>query len=230
MGRVSAECAVAYAMIGGWRGNDIITAVAVAMQESDLNTDAANSCCVGLWQVNLKAHGVTSAQMKNPVANAQTAYKIWTAAGGWCTSGSVAKHSCNPWQAYGASHPGRTWQQALQQASNAYASVLAKGIAENVLSGKSSKDILALIGQKGVNCIGQDILSTGLPDGIKNPLDVAGAFVAGFNRAGAWISNPDNLMRIVKVVMGFGIILVGGAALMDKEIGSVAKKVVKVVK
>jgi len=220
MAVVKPECAVAYAMIGGWRSqNDIITAVAVAIQESGLNPEAANSCCVGLWQINLKAHNKKAADMKNPVANAKAAYDVWKAAGGWCTSGSVAAHSCNPWQAYGANQPGRSWQSALQMATKAYGSVIAKGIGADVLSGKGKSDVNEIIGKVGADCIAGDILDTdGL--GVPNPLAAAEAFVAAFNRMGAWITNPDNLMRIVKVGTGFAVILVAGAALMDKEIGS----------
>lgn len=230
MARVSAECAVAYAMIGGWRSQtDIITAVAVAMQESDLNTDAANSCCVGLWQINLKAHNTTSDKMKNPVANAQMAYKVWSAAGGkWCATGSPSAHTCNPWQAYGASQPGRSWKQAMQLAANAYMSVIAKGIASDVLSGASSSDPTKILADKGLNCIGTDVLGGGGLPSVPNPLDAAGAFVSAFNRMGSWITNPDNLMRIFKVMAGGAIILVGGAALMDREITSVATKVLPV--
>lgn len=234
MTQVSPECAVGYAMIGGWRTqNDIITAVAVAMQESNLNTDAANSCCVGLWQINLKAWNTTADKMKNPVANAQMAYKIWQQQGhgSFCSTGSPSSHTCNPWQAYGASQPGRSWQQALQMAKNAYASVLAKGIASDILSGdvnSTAGDPLKVLAEKGLDCVGEDVLNTGLS--VPNPLGAAEAVIAAFNRMGAWITNPDNLMRIVKVGLGAVIVIVGGAALMDKELSgpaaSIARKVI----
>ena len=53
-----------------------------------------------------------------------------------------------------------------------------------------------------------------------------------FNRMGAWITNPDNLVRIVKVVLGGFVILVGGAALMDKQVMNVtpAGRIIKAVK
>lgn len=233
MTQVSPECAVAYAMIGGFRGNDIITAVAVAIQESDLKTDNANSCCVGLWQINLKSWNTTAAAMKVPVKNAQMAYKVFTTQGrnSFCNTGSPAKGNCNPWQAYGANQPGRSWKQALQTAATAYASVIAKGIGSDVLSGKQSSDITKILADKGINCIVDDIMSPGLA-GVGNPLDAASAFVNGFNRMGAWLTNPDNLMRMVKVGLGFAVILVGGAALMDKEIASITPvgKIAKVLK
>lgn len=232
MAQVSPECAIAYAMIGGWRSsNDIITAVAVAMQESGLNTDAANSCCVGLWQINLKAHNTTADKMKNPVANAQMAFNIWKQAGGWCTSGNAASHSCNPWQAYGANQPGRSWQKALTDSRNAYASLIAKGIGNDILAGKGSSDPTKILADKGVNCIGMDVLG-GSDINLPNPLDAVGTIASMFNRMGSWITNPDNLMRIAKVGLGFAIILVAGAALMDKEIASITPvgKIAKVIK
>lgn len=234
MATVKPECAVAYAMIGGFRSqNDIITAVAVAIQESGLNPSAANSCCVGLWQIHLKAHNKTAADMKNPVANAKAAFDIWKAAGGWCTSGSVAKHNCNPWQAYGANQPGRSWQSAVNMATTAYGSLIAKGITSDILAGKSSSDVTQILGKAGADCIIGDILDTGTK--IPNPLAAGEAVIAAFNRVGAWVTNPDNLMRMFKVAAGGAIILVASAALMDREIGTVigatpVGKIAKVVK
>lgn len=228
MAQVSPECVAGYAAAAGFTGNDIVVAVAVAKQESGFRSDAANSCCVGLWQINLKAHNQTADKMKNPMSNALVAYQVWKAAGGWCTSGSAAAHSCNPWQGYGANQPGSSWQQALKTGQDAYAKIIAAGIGSDVLSGKSSSDAEQLLKSKGLNCVGVDILGGG---GIPNPLDAAGAVVAAFNRIGAWITNPDNLMRIFKVIAGGAIILVAGAALMDKEVMNVVPggKIIKAV-
>jgi len=233
MAQVSPECVAGYAAAAGFTGNDIITAVAVAKHESGFRSDAANSCCVGLWQINVKAHKeYTSDQMKNPMANAQAAYKIFKAAGGWCTSGSASSHTCNPWQAYGSNQPGDSWASALKTGQDAYAKILAAGIGSDILSGKSSTDAQKKLQEKGLDCVGMDILGG---SGIGNPLDAAGAFVSAFNRMGKWITDPDNLMRIFKVAAGGAIILVGAAALMDKEIKTVVGatpvgKIAKVVK
>lgn len=231
MAQISPECVAGYAAAAGFTGNDIIVAVAVAKHESGFRSDAANSCCVGLWQINLKAHGYTADQMKNPMLNAQAAYKIWKAAGGWCTTGSVAKHTCNPWQAYGTNQPGDSWASALKTGQDAYAKILAAGIGTDILNGKTSSDAQKILQSKGLDCVGIDLLG-GDKLNLSNPLDIAGTVAAAFNRMGAWITNPDNLMRIVKVLLGGMVILVGGAAIMDKEITSVTPvgKIAKVIR
>ena len=220
MSQVSPECVAGYAAAAGFTGNDLITAVAVAKQESGFRSDAANSCCVGLWQINLKAHGVTAAQMKIPMLNAQTAYKIFKESGGWCTSGHVP--NCNPWQGYGVNQPGSSWASALKTGQNAVASLIAKGIAMDVLTGKSSSDVQVILKSKGLDCVGMAVLGDPSAGGnpIGNPLNSAAAMIQAFNRMGSWITNPDNLMRIVKVALGGIVLVVGTAALMDKEVGS----------
>ncbi len=227
--------AAAYA--GGFRGDLIGQAVAVASGESSWNTQAANSCCVGLWQINLKAHNKSRSDMIDPVKNATAAYQIYKAAGGWCTTGSPANHTCNPWQAYGNS----AYQRALPQGKAAQAQLAQQ------LAGASSSSEAGLGGgtAKTVNDIIKQILGASAgPLGVlaantDNPLSAAGdiagvlsGFIATINRMGAWITNPDNLMRIAKVGLGFAIILVGGAALMDKEIASLTPigKIAKAIK
>lgn len=217
MAQVSPECVAGYAAAAGFSGNDLITAVAVARQESDFRTDAANSCCVGLWQINLKAHGVTAKDMQLPMRNAQQAFKIWKAAGGWCATGKPP-NGCNPWQGYGA----RDWSTALKVGQNAVANIIAKGVLSDIMSGKSSTDIATALKAKGLTCTGLAVLgeSSAGGSGLPNPLSSAEAVINAFNRMGAWITDPDNLLRIVKVVLGGFVILVGGAALMDKQIMS----------
>lgn len=109
--------------LGGFRGNDLAVAVAVARGESSFNTKSANSCCTGLWQIHRTAHadkikrrgGV--GKLLDPVVNAQLAHEIWSAAGGWCTSGSPP--NCNPWQAYGVSNATGSWTAKLDQGKRA---------------------------------------------------------------------------------------------------------------
>lgn len=209
MARLSAEAVAAAAYLGGFRSNDIVEAVKVAYAESSWNTNAANSCCKGLWQINLKAHPDMTANVFDPVQNAKYAYSIWSAAGSkWCSSGKPP-NGCNPWQGYGNSRYKSVGAKALEGYM---------ALTTDMKNGKTPEQII------GTNP--QSISGTGIP----NPLDAAGSIVAGFNRAGAWITNPDNLMRIAKVVLGFGVILVGGAALMDKEIGTAVTGVIPAAK
>jgi len=69
---------------GCWKKRNQVIAVAVALAESSGNTAAENSCCVGLWQVNVLAHNQFTRQaMRNPVMNRNAACTIFHAAGGW---------------------------------------------------------------------------------------------------------------------------------------------------
>jgi hypothetical protein len=117
MAVVSPECVAAYAYMAGFRGNDVVTAVAVAKHESGFRDDVTNSLqCVGLWQIRQPAHPeYTAKQLTNPFVNAQAAFKIWTAAGKkWCATGNPSSHNCNPWQAYGSNQAGDSWNDALK--------------------------------------------------------------------------------------------------------------------
>ncbi|MFI5534716.1 transglycosylase SLT domain-containing protein [Kitasatospora sp. NPDC051853] len=67
----------------GWRGEDLVVAVAVALAESSGRTDVVNSIgCVGLYQINVPVHvkarpSWTTEAMKNPDANAAAAMVLW---------------------------------------------------------------------------------------------------------------------------------------------------------
>lgn len=210
MAGLSAEAVAAAAYLGGFRGNNIVEAIKVAFAESSWDPHAANTCCKGLWQINVQAHPGMATNVFDPVQNAKYAYQIWSAANHkWCNSGSPPS-GCNPWQGYGNSQ---------------YKSVGAKAIEgymafqTDMKKGKTPEQII------GINP--QGISGVKVP----NPLDVAGGVVSAFNRMGTWITNPSNLLRIFKVIAGGAIVLVGAAALMDKQIASVAGGVVtKVVK
>lgn len=113
----------AAAYLGGFRGDEIATAVAVAKGESSFNTTARNSCCSGLWQIHRTAHADAikakggEKALDNPATNAALAYQIYKGAGGWCTNGSPP--NCNPWQAYGVSNGTGSWSSKLAQGKRA---------------------------------------------------------------------------------------------------------------
>lgn len=87
-GRLSAAGIAQLAANAGFQGNDLVTAVAVALAESggnpgtvgDLNITPGGS--IGLWQINLKWHPeYTAAELMDPQSNANAAYAIYRAAG-----------------------------------------------------------------------------------------------------------------------------------------------------
>jgi hypothetical protein len=104
IGKLSVAEITSYASNAGFEGDDLNTAVAIALAESsgnpntvgDLTITAGGS--VGLWQVNLHYHPeYTADALKDPQTNANAAYAIYQAAGGftpWSTfnKGAFAKY------------------------------------------------------------------------------------------------------------------------------------------
>lgn len=208
MAKLSAVSVAALAYMAGWKSaSENVTAVAVARQESNFSTTAANSCCVGLWQINLKAHGVTKEDMVQPDKNALKAYQIYKGAGGWCTRGKPP-NGCNPWQGYGA----RDWQTALNVGGKAYAELVRR-----MATGEKPEDVYGKELAGGI--IGGMMDGPGMPSPLDTANAIAGsakAMVDFMNRTGAWIGNSENWQRVLKVVAGVVVIVVGGA-LVSKD-------------
>jgi hypothetical protein len=98
MGNLSAGQIAQYAANAGWSGNDLSTAVAIALAESAGNPSAYNpetaagapvgKGSYGLWQIYLNAHPEYAADnLYDPQTNANDAYEIWQSAGfsAWST-------------------------------------------------------------------------------------------------------------------------------------------------
>ena len=84
-----------YASNAGFSGDDLNTAVAIALAESSGNPNAAGDPTLGgsygLWQVNLKAHPeYTAQQLYDPQTNANAAFTVY----------SVAQSSFTPWTTF----------------------------------------------------------------------------------------------------------------------------------
>jgi hypothetical protein len=104
-GPLSVPQIAVYAANAGFEGNDLLTAIAIALAESggdpgavgDLNITRGGS--VGLWQINLRWHPQYTAQaLMDPQTNADAAFQIFQAAGDsfspWSTfkSGAYRSH------------------------------------------------------------------------------------------------------------------------------------------
>lgn len=83
----SAEIAQ-YASDAGFDGEDLVTAVAVALAESSGNTGAVGDLnltpggSIGLWQINLKAHpDWATSDLTDPAVNAAAAFDVYRKAG-----------------------------------------------------------------------------------------------------------------------------------------------------
>jgi len=92
MGRLNASQITAVASQAGFQGDDLVTAVAVALAESggnpsvvgDMNIPAVAAAggSVGLWQINRHAHPEFSDwDLKNPSLNAAAAFSVYQNAG-----------------------------------------------------------------------------------------------------------------------------------------------------
>ena len=88
---LSAAQIQAYAAAAGFSGADLATAAAIALAESSGNPSAYNpEGSYGLWQIYLPAHPeYAGANLNDPLVNAQAAFAIYSAAGGF-----------SPWSTY----------------------------------------------------------------------------------------------------------------------------------
>lgn len=116
LGNLSASQIAAYASAAGFSGNDLATAVAIALAESGGNTNAYNpetaagapsgQGSFGLWQIYLNAHPEFDGwNLYDPQQNANAAYEIYAAAG----------NSFSPWSTYN----GGQYQSYLSEAMDA---------------------------------------------------------------------------------------------------------------
>jgi hypothetical protein len=172
-----------------------------------------------------------TANVTDPVQNAKYAYQIYKSAGGWCTSGSPP--NCNPWQAYGNTNykialpKGKAAQAYLEQ------QLATVGKADQAsLTGavKTVNDVLKQILGAAAGPLGIIAANSDNPlDAAKNALNAVKAVAEFINRMGRWITNPDNIVRLLKVVAGAVVVIVGAAALLEKQVlnmtpvGKVAK-------
>lgn len=96
-GNLSASQIAQYAANAGFSGDDLETAVAIALAESSGNPNANGDTnltpggSVGLWQINLKAHPeFAQVDLTDPQTNADAAYAVYVAAG----------YNFRPWSTY----------------------------------------------------------------------------------------------------------------------------------
>jgi surface antigen len=111
MPNLTIQQAAQYAKNAGFTGNDLVTILAIAMAESNLNTDVVNGIgATGILQIYLKAHpDVTSAQAKDPQFSFNYGYKLFKARGNFCD-----------WQSYdckicGNCNPTTGWDNRYKQ-------------------------------------------------------------------------------------------------------------------
>jgi hypothetical protein len=109
--RLSASDIAGYASGAGFQGNDLVTAVAIALAESGGDPNAhgdtnigSGTGSVGLWQINLDSHPeYANVNLYDPSENAAAAFSIYTQRG----------RSFTAWSTY----TGGQYQSFLEQAN-----------------------------------------------------------------------------------------------------------------
>lgn len=232
----------AAAFLAGFRGDDLVKAVAVARGESNFNTEAGPnpSCnCRGLWQINLDAHTQYKApEILHPVKNAEAAHKIW--GGDWCGKRASNGH-CGKFEAYGLDNAGATWAAKLEQGKRAeknfWANVHSRQIKSRISvsgqvfgpksNGECAREILKEAGFPDAG--GGD---PSLPEAIGNVPGVGAALsffsfpnLEGFAKA---LTSGNTWLRVGQVAVGVVLIVVGlvkvsGGAANLIPVGRVAK-------
>ncbi len=208
MATLTREQAAQYAYAAGFRGNDLVTAVAIAGRESGYRTDAHRTDAPasqlsgdrGLWQINyvndpgLMQAGIiqTRADLFDPLKNAKAAYYLYHR-----SNNTFAPWTAGPggWTAGGSPTYGTDVGAARTAVDNA---------AKGGLFGKLPDlgDILGTV----TNPLGA---IPGFPD-IPNPLDVAKGmadFATALLRKDTWIRVAQVLGGSVLVAIGLGVMI-----------------------
>jgi hypothetical protein len=87
-GKLGASDIATYASSAGFSGNDLVTAVAVALAESggDPSIPGDNGTSMGLWQIHFTVHPQFNGwDLTDPQTNANAAYSLYNARGGTFT-------------------------------------------------------------------------------------------------------------------------------------------------
>jgi hypothetical protein len=203
-----------YAYNAGFRGPDLVKAIAIALKESiGGNPTAVNpndpGTSVGLWQINLGAHPqYIGTNYFDPQTNANDAFAVYQAAG----------NSFRPWSTFTTAVPSQSYTTEL---STAQAAVNATPLVDTTPS-NSICDAPTVIPIPGCpsNTPGGTANSQGGGIGQGNllaPLSQLGAL-------GDWLSNP---IRIIELVGGAALIFVALLLLVVPDAPQVVAKAAK---
>lgn len=203
--KYTAECIAGVAFNAGF-GRDRPTlerATAVALAESSGRTKVINSlgCCVGLWQINVKAHTQYKvSQMQDPQQNANAAWSISNEGRNW-----------KPWDAFNNG----SYLLYMPAAKSAVSTLQQKGAAIPDKPG-------------GLNPFDPNTDSP-LPDSLENNIDGVAQLAQFPTKVLAWISDRNNIFRIAKVFVGIAVGVVGVAIVIRPVVNSTVDKAGKVI-
>jgi len=165
-----------HAARAGFRKQDLVIAVAVALAESQGYADRAG----GLWNLPGEAGG-------DPAGNAVKAYARFQT-GGW-----------GQWSSY----RGNRYLLWMPAAGGAVAAEGVKNIVTNPVG----------VGQ----AVGQDVKSTAQNLPLVDSLDAAKDALTLAYKAGAWVANPQNWIRVSQVITGGALIVVAAVMIIRPE-------------
>lgn len=181
-----------YGYAAGWRGDDLVTAVAVALAESGGRASAHNmdgEDSRGAWQINVGPGAnpqYASLDLYNPTTNAAVAYRVWQSGGG---------RTFRPWTTY----TGGAYRRYEDVARRAVAALSLDGEPPIERGGRDWE-----IPLPGV------IPDIPLPD---LPFDVGGGLASGaLGGAGdvlGWMSDARNWWRVAFIGAGVILVIVG---------------------
>lgn len=184
MATLTLQQAAAYARAAGFTGNDLVDIVAVATPESSLSTTVVNSIgCVGVWQINqpvhVKDHPNWTVQWLQDPANNATAAKV-----------IFDQQGMSAWE---------SWTTGKAAGYLPAAQVAVASVGGGTATGTATS--AAFTSTTTPTATPADLLG----DSGKALGSIAHVVIA----AAAWVANPDNWSRLIYVVIGGGLILVG---------------------
>lgn len=207
--KFSAECIAGVAWAAGF-GRDRPTlerTVAVALAESSGRVKVVNSigCCVGLMQINVKAHKkYTVAQMQDPQQNLNAAWEISGEGRNW-----------KPWEAF----TNGTYLMYIPAAKVGVDKLMKRNPGLSIPTKPGT-----------LNPFDTDPnTDSPIPDALENPLDSAASLAQFPAKVLAWISDRNNMFRVVKVGMGVALAIVGVAIIARPYTAQVVNTAGKVV-
>lgn len=186
----------------GFSGSNGPVSIAVVLGESSGNTTITNSYVengvrrqvTGLFQISdvhagkagtSKDIATFRTQMKNPVTNVTVAKAIH-ASSGW-----------QPWEAY----TNGSYQRYMAKALEGWSHPADPGS----IPGVSFKDFNPITDPGDI----LDAAQVSLPDPLARVAAAAETIIEVINRAGGWIADRDNWIRIAQIVGGMGLAYVG---------------------
>jgi hypothetical protein len=197
----------------GWRGQDLIVAVAVGLAESGGNPAARNTSggadSRGVWQINVAAGAHPEYADRNLYdldTNAAAAFEIWKA------------HGWGPWQAHNNG-------AYLLRMPAALAAVEARGLNK---IGAAASDAASAAAAGAFGGVGIGALSDAahnIPGA--DALSAARSGLAIVWKAGAWMADPHNWLRVVQVAVGGGLIIGGIVIVARPVLEPIGKKAAK---